>query len=86
MLEAIIGLGVIGVLLLAGFWWTRGGGGMPGGLDDPASNVQIGLTARGRLWPEDDRPDQPAGEPAPVEADEQAWQHERKRRERDQRS
>jgi hypothetical protein len=36
MVEAIIGIGVVLPLLILGFWWTRGGGGLPGGIDDPA--------------------------------------------------
>ena len=35
MVDAIIA-GAVVVLLIAGFWWTRGAGGMPGGRDDPA--------------------------------------------------
>jgi len=33
--DAIIA-GAVVVLLVAGFWWTRGYGGIPGGVDDPA--------------------------------------------------
>jgi hypothetical protein len=36
VLEAVIGIGVVALLLILGFWWTRGGGGVPGGIDDPA--------------------------------------------------
>ncbi len=35
MVEAIIAGGIV-VLLIVGFWWTRGAGGVPGGTDDPA--------------------------------------------------
>jgi hypothetical protein len=35
MLDIIIPI-VIVSLLIAGFWWTRGAGGLPGGADDPA--------------------------------------------------
>jgi hypothetical protein len=38
VLEAIIA-GVIVVLLIVGFWWTRGAGGVPGGIDDPARDA-----------------------------------------------
>ncbi len=36
MAEAIIGIGAVAVLLAVGFYLTRGGGGVPGGSDDPA--------------------------------------------------
>jgi len=35
MVGAIIA-GAVVVLLIVGFWWTRGAGGLPGGTDDPA--------------------------------------------------
>lgn len=35
MKDTIIAIAVV-VLLVVGFWWTRGAGGMPGGVDDPA--------------------------------------------------
>jgi hypothetical protein len=37
MKDTIIAIAVV-VLLVVGFWWTRGvgGGGLPGGVDDPA--------------------------------------------------
>jgi hypothetical protein len=35
VLDAIIAGGIV-LLLIAGFWWTRGRGGVPGGSDDPA--------------------------------------------------
>jgi len=35
MVAAIIA-GAVVVLLIVGFWWTRGAGGLPGGIDDPA--------------------------------------------------
>ena len=28
---------VIVVLLIVGFWWTRGAGGLPGGINDPTT-------------------------------------------------
>jgi hypothetical protein len=38
MLDIVIA-GAVVVLLVAGFWWTRGGRGLPGGLDDPAGQA-----------------------------------------------
>jgi hypothetical protein len=35
MLDVVIPVAIV-VLLGAGFWWTRGAGGVPGGTDDPA--------------------------------------------------
>lgn len=35
MVDALIA-GAVVLLLIAGFWWTRGAGGLPGGVDDPA--------------------------------------------------
>jgi hypothetical protein len=35
MLDVVIPVAIV-VLLGAGFWWTRGAGGIPGGSDDPA--------------------------------------------------
>jgi hypothetical protein len=35
VLEAVIG-GAVVLLIIVGFWWTRGSGGLPGGTDDPA--------------------------------------------------
>ncbi len=35
MLEVIIVAAIV-LVLAAGFWWTRGAGGIPGGIDDPA--------------------------------------------------
>jgi hypothetical protein len=35
VLEAIIA-GAVVLLIIVGFWWTRGAGGVPGGIDDPA--------------------------------------------------
>jgi hypothetical protein len=35
MVEIIIGATLV-VALILGFWFTRGGGGVPGGIDDPA--------------------------------------------------
>ncbi|HEX3509914.1 MAG TPA: hypothetical protein VHT27_02325 [Solirubrobacteraceae bacterium] len=43
MTEAIIA-GAIVLLLIGGFWWTRGAGGLPGGVDDPAVR---GVTSHG---------------------------------------
>jgi hypothetical protein len=35
VLGVVIAVGIV-ALLAAGFWWTRGRGGPPGGTDDPA--------------------------------------------------
>jgi hypothetical protein len=35
VLDAII-VGAVVISMVVGFWWTRGSGGIPGGLDDPA--------------------------------------------------
>jgi hypothetical protein len=43
VLEAIIA-GAVVLVLIAGFWWTRGYGGIPGGTDDPARE------ARAKAW------------------------------------
>jgi hypothetical protein len=52
VLEAIIGLSVIALLLIAGFWWTRGRGGVPGGIGDPAREELAKYSARGERLPE----------------------------------
>ena len=46
MLEAII-LGGIVVVLVVGFYLTRGAGGMPGGVDDPARQQLLEYTPLG---------------------------------------
>jgi hypothetical protein len=56
MVEAIIVGGII-VLLAAGFWWTRGAGGIPGGVDDPARQELQRFTELGDPMPP------PGGEP-----------------------
>ncbi len=35
MKDTILGLALL-ALVIVGFWWTRGAGGLPGGTDDPA--------------------------------------------------
>jgi FtsZ-interacting cell division protein ZipA len=35
MLDTIIAVAIV-ALLIVGFWWTRGAGGIPGATDDPA--------------------------------------------------
>jgi hypothetical protein len=35
MKDGIIAIAIV-VVLIVGFWWTRGAGGIPGGSDDPA--------------------------------------------------
>jgi hypothetical protein len=52
LLEAIIGLSVIALVLIAGFWWTRGRGGMPGAIDDPAQEELAKYSALGERLPE----------------------------------
>lgn len=34
ILEAIVGIGAVALLLVLGFWWARGAGGAPGGVED----------------------------------------------------
>jgi hypothetical protein len=46
MLGAIIGIAAVLVLLAVGFYFTRGGGTVPGGIDDPAVPGNGGL-----IWP-----------------------------------
>jgi len=52
MLEAIVGVGVVLLLLILGFWLTRGGGGVPGGIDDPARQELRKYGALGDRLPE----------------------------------
>jgi hypothetical protein len=52
VLEAIIGLTVIALLLAAGFWFTRGRGGVPGGIGDPAHEELAKYSALGERLPE----------------------------------
>jgi len=51
VLEGIIA-GAIVLLLIAGFWFTRGRGGMPGGIDDPAIEQLAKYSALGERLPE----------------------------------
>jgi hypothetical protein len=51
VLEIIIA-GAVVVLLIAGFWWTRGAGGVPGGVDDPAHQELTKYTPLGDRLPE----------------------------------
>ena len=52
MLDAVIAIAIV-VLLIVGFWWTRGvgGGGVPGGIDDPAYQEVRRLTQMGDPMP-----------------------------------
>jgi hypothetical protein len=52
VLEAIIGLSVIAVVLIAGFWLTRGRGGVPGGIGDPAQEELAKYSALGERLPD----------------------------------
>jgi hypothetical protein len=52
VLEAIIGIGVGALVLILGFWWTRGGGGLPGGTDDPARQELRKYDALGNRLPD----------------------------------
>ena len=52
MLEAIVGVGLVVLLLILGFWLTRGGGGVPGGIDDPARQELRKYDALGDRLPE----------------------------------
>jgi hypothetical protein len=49
VLDIIIAVAVA-VLLAAGFWWTRGAGGLPGGIDDPARQEFMKYTPTGRRY------------------------------------
>jgi hypothetical protein len=51
VLEGIVA-GAIVLLLIAGFWFTRGRGGMPGGIDDPALEQLAKYPALGEQLPE----------------------------------
>jgi hypothetical protein len=55
VVDAAIAVGVV-VLLGAGFWWTRGVGGMPGGSNDPAEQA-LDREAVDRLTPPPERED-----------------------------
>lgn len=59
MLEAIIALSAIAVVLIIGFWLTRGRGGMPGGIGDPASEDLSKYSALGERLPEPGRGEPP---------------------------
>jgi hypothetical protein len=50
VLDVIIAGGVA-VLLVAGFWWTRGAGGVPGGIGDPAREELRHFTELGDPMP-----------------------------------
>jgi hypothetical protein len=50
MVEAIVAIALV-VLLIAGFWWTRGYGGVPGGVDDPARQELLRHTELGDIAP-----------------------------------
>jgi hypothetical protein len=50
MKDTIIAIAVV-VLLIVGFWWTRGAGGMPGGVNDPARQQLRGLDELGDPMP-----------------------------------
>jgi hypothetical protein len=52
VLEAIIGISVVLLLLVLGFWLTRGGGGLPGGTDDPARQELRKYDALGNRLPD----------------------------------
>jgi hypothetical protein len=52
MLEAVVGVGLVLLLLILGFWLTRGGGGVPGGIDDPARGELRKYDALGDRLPE----------------------------------
>jgi hypothetical protein len=56
VLEGIIA-GAVVLLLIAGFWFTRGRGGVPGGIGDPAREQLSKYSALGERLPE------PGGEP-----------------------
>ncbi len=50
MLEVVVVVAIV-VLVIAGFWWTRGYGGMPGGIDDPVATERTGFTQLGDPMP-----------------------------------
>ena len=51
MLDGIIA-GVFVLLLIVGFWFTRGRGGIPGGIGDPAREQLSKYAALGERLPE----------------------------------
>jgi hypothetical protein len=55
VLDAAIAVGIV-VLLGAGFWWTRGTGGMLGGMNDPAQEA-LDSEPVDRLTPPPERED-----------------------------
>ena len=86
MLGAIIGIGVVAVLLGLGFYFTRGGGSVPGGrMDDPAVPGPYGpIMPSNPIGAHREPSDEPARGPDP-QAEAEAWQRERERyREKDQ--
>jgi hypothetical protein len=52
VLEAIVGVGLVLLLLILGFWLTRGGGAVPGGINDPARQELRKYDALGDRLPE----------------------------------
>lgn len=50
MKDAVIATAIV-ALLIVGFWWTRGAGGIPGGTDDPAREELRRFTELGDPMP-----------------------------------
>jgi hypothetical protein len=46
MKDTVIAIAIV-VLVIVGFWWTRGAGGMPGGVEDPAREGLEGIDRLG---------------------------------------
>jgi len=71
-IDIVVAIAIV-VALAAGFWWTRGGGGVPGGIDDPARQQLTKYTQLGHSTPWDPRsPPETVSDPKDISTDEPA--------------